>query len=478
LKEVAVSRTTKPKRKSRRLPPASGRAPSSKLSEADWQALSDELIRYHRRVRDVFMRREQRQWSMVYLCGQLSELERKTIEPMVLRLIGADRNAIRGLQQFIGQGTWSASALLERLQALTAEWLAHPEGVLIVDGSGFPKQGLHSAGVAYQYCDALGKVANCQEGVFAVYAGPAGATLVDARLYLPAEWFDEIHRPYWPKIGLSSDTTFHTEPALALAMVTELVARGQLPFRWVAADEHFGQNPGFLDGVAELGKWYFAEVPTTTHVWLRTPAVCRPGPSPLGQARPQPRLAPKAPRTVAVRDWSQALPAGRWRRYTIKEGSRGPMVATFAFERVTVVRDRLPGPRIWLVVRRSLGLEPEVKYYLSNAPATCSPVDLARLSGWRWPMETVLEEAKGEVGLDHYETRSWPGWHHHVAQSALAHLFLVRLQTVLKKSASADHPAGATVDCPSACSRHQPARSARAAALSPGAQSCRLSLAS
>jgi SRSO17 transposase len=128
-----------------------------------------------------------------------------------------------------------------------------------------------------------------------------------------------------------------------------------------------------------------------------------------------------------VRDWLSDLPVGRWHRYTIKEGSRGPMVAAFTFERVTVVQDRLPGPRVWLVVRRSLGPQAEVKYHLSNAPATCSPVDLARMSGWRWPIETVLEEAKGEVGLDHYETRTWPGWHHHVAQIALAHLFLVRL---------------------------------------------------
>jgi SRSO17 transposase len=426
----------------------------------------------------VFERREQRKWSMVYLCGQLSELERKTIEPMALQLLGVDHDAIRGLQQFIGQGTWSASSLLQRLQALAAEWLAHPEGVLIVDGSGFPKQGLHSVGVAYQYCDALGKVANCQEGVFAVYASPAGASLVDARLYLPAEWFDDIHRPYWPRIGLPNATTFHTEPALALEMITALVAQGQLPFRWITADEHFGQNQGFLDGVAALGKWYFAEVPTTTHVWLRTPAVCHPGPGPLGQVRPQPRVAPGAPRPVAVRDWLRDLPAGRWHRYTIKEGSRGPMVAAFTFVRVTLVRAGLPGPRVWLVVRRSLGLQPEVKYYLSNAPASCALVDLARLSGWRWPMETVLEEAKGEVGLDHYETRSWPGWHHHVAQSAMAHLFLVRLQILLKKSAGSDHPTGTPTDRAGAGGRHRPARSARPAALSPGAQSCCLSFAS
>jgi SRSO17 transposase len=464
-----VSRTPKPKRKSRRLPPASGRAPRSKLSEADWQALSDELIRYHRRVRDVFGRTEQRQWSIVYLCGQLSELERKTIEPMVLKLLGPDRNAIRGLQQFIGQGAWSADALLQRLQTLAAEWLAHPEGVLIVDGSGFPKQGLHSAGVAHQYCDVLGKVANCQEGVFAVYASPVGATLVDARLYLPAQWFDEMHRAYWPKISLPGKTLFQTEPALALAMITELVERGQLPFAWITADEHFGQIPGFLDGVAALGKWYFAEVPTTTRVWLRTPALCRPGPGPLGQPRPQPRVAPNAPRSVAVRDWLRDLPVGRWQRYTIKEGSRGPLVAAFAFERVTLVRDRLPGPRVWLVVRRSLGPPAEVKYYLSNAPASCAPADLARLSGWRWPIETVLEEAKGEVGLDHYETRTWPGWHHHVAQTALAHLFLVRLQTLLKKSTGLDSFAGTPVNRASARGRQRPARSARTAALSPRA---------
>jgi SRSO17 transposase len=481
-----VSRTAKPKRKGRRLPPASGRAPNSKLSEADWQALSDELIRYHQRVRDVFGRREQRRWSLVYLCGQLSELERKTIEPMVLKLIGPDRNAIRGLQQFIGRGAWSAAALLARLQALAAEWLGHPEGVLtrtcggagVVDGSGFPKQGLHSAGVAHQYCDALGKVANSQEGVFAVYASPTGATLVNARLYLPAEWFDEMHRAYWPRIGLPSETTFHTEPALGLDMITELVQRGQLPFAWITADEHFGQNPAFLDGVAALGKWYFAEVPTTLRVWLRTPRLCPPGPSPLGQVRSQSRVAPNSPQPTRVEDWLPKLPAGRWRRYTIKEGSRGPIRAAFAFERVTLVRDCLPGARVWLVVRRSLGLEPEVKYYLSNAPASCSPVDLARLSGWRWPIETVIEEAKGEVGLDHYETRTWPGWHHHVAQTGLAHLFLIRLKTLLKKSAGSDHFAGTPVSRAGARGRPRPARSARAGALSPGAQSCGLSFAS
>jgi SRSO17 transposase len=184
----------------------------------------------------------------------VSELERKTIEPMVLALLGADRTAVRGLQEFIGHGAWSAAALWARQQALAGEWLGHPQGVLIVDGSGFPKQGLHSVGVARQYCGALVKIANCQEGVFAVYASPAGASLVDARLYLPAEWLDDLHRPYWPTIGSASETTFQTEPAFALEMITQAVQRGQLPFAWVTPDEHFGQNPGFLDEVAALGQ--------------------------------------------------------------------------------------------------------------------------------------------------------------------------------------------------------------------------------
>jgi SRSO17 transposase len=115
------------------------------------------------------------------------------------------------------------------------------------------------------------------------------------------------------------------------------------------------------------------------------------------------------------------------------------MVAEFAFLRVTTVRDKLPGPRAWAVFRRGLEPQPELKFYLSNAPLTCAHYELAQLSGLRWPVETTLEEGKGEVGMDHYETRTWLGWHHHMAQTFLAHLFLMRLRLVFKKNARADH---------------------------------------
>ncbi len=143
-------------------------------------------------------------------------------------------------------------------------------------------------------------------------------------------------------------------------------------------------------------------------------------------------------RPQPVRDLAQHLPKAHWKRYTIQEGGKGPVVAEFAFLRVTMVRDELPGERVWLVIRKNFGVEPDVKFYVSNAPLTCALRDLVRLSGWRWPVETVLEEGKGEVGMDHYETRTWVGWYHHMAHVFLAHLFLVRQLLQFNKNSRAD----------------------------------------
>jgi SRSO17 transposase len=228
-------------------------------------------------------------------------------------------------------------------------------------------------------------------------------------------------------------------------MVRELVERGVVPFEWVTFDEHLGESPSLLDEIDALGKWYLAELPCNTRVWLRTPRVEPPGPGLLGRPRTRSRLAKNAPRARELRDLAASLPQSAWARYTFKEGSQGPMVAEFAFLRVTTVRDKLPGPRVWAMFRRRLDPQPELKFYLSNAPLTCAGYELAQLSGLRWPVETTLEEGKGEVGMDHYETRSWRGWHHHMAQTFLAHLFLMRLQLVFKKNARTDYRPSAPV---------------------------------
>jgi len=429
----------------RKQAPASIQPPKIKLISQDKEIMCQALVDYHRLFHDCFQRREQRQWSAFYLCGQLSNVERKTIEPMVLELLGPKRDVVRAVQQFIGQGQWAAEDLLHCLQAQVAETLGDSQGVLIVDGSGFPKQGDHSAGVARQYCGALGKIANCQEGAFAVYVSPHGYTFVDARLYLHADWFDTAHRRRWQACGIPKDTPFHTEPELALEMIQDLVERAVLPFQWVTCDEHFGQNPAFLDALAALGKWYFAEVPCDTRVWLRTPSIELPGRGPLGRPRTRPRVKLNAPRAQEVQALAAALPKSAWHTFLVQEGSKGPLRAEFAFLRVTTVRDRLPGPRVWAIFRRTVSAPREVKYYLSNAPTTCPPRQLANLSGLRWPVETALEEGKGEVGMDHYETRSWRGWYHHMAHTFIAHFFLLRMRLQFKKIPGTDDRTGTSL---------------------------------
>jgi SRSO17 transposase len=360
-----------------------------------------------------------------------------------------------------------------------AESLGEADGVVIFDGSGFPKQGTHSVGVAPQYCGALGKIANCQQGVFAAYVSRHGYTFLDRRLYMPEEWFDAAHAPLRQRYGVPADLRFRTEPHLALEMLHGLVERAAVPFRWVVADEHYGMIPAFLDGVAAEGKWYFAEVPTSTKAWVGEPQVEPPEARPQGRPRKHARVAAGTPRAEEVRQIAAQLPARAWRRYTIKEGSKGPIVADFACVRVTRARRGRPGLAGWLVLRRSLGEKREVKYFLSNAPASCPQATLVRVSGLRWPVETAIEEAKGELGMDHYETRTWRGWHHHMTQTFLAHHFLVQIRLRLKKSPGVDlGPSPGAVGGRAAAPPAERARGPRTGALLSGAQLRRLSLAS
>jgi SRSO17 transposase len=274
-------------------PPPSGQAPSENLARRDAQRLAAELSDYYTAYALLFARREQRQWAQLYLRGQLSDLERKSIEPMVLRERGKDLNAVRAVQQFIGAGAWEDDRILARHQQLVAEDLGEPDATAIIDGSGFPKKGAHSVGVQRQYCGALGKLANCQQGVFLAYASSRGYTFLDRRLYLPASWFDKAHAAKRKKCGVPKDLVFKTEPELGLEMLTKLKQRRVVPFAWVNADEHYGMNPDFLAGVARLDKWYFAEVPCTTMVWPEDVKILLAG---LGQAgnrkTGRPRSAP------------------------------------------------------------------------------------------------------------------------------------------------------------------------------------------
>jgi SRSO17 transposase len=413
--------------------PAPCPPPTCNLVPRDVEQFVDALAAYHAHFAPAFHRPEQVAWAGVYLNGLLGPEPRKTTERMALKQ-GVN---VRDLQHFIGQSTWATEPVIDRHQQLVAASLTHPDGVLLVDESGVLKQGSGSVGVAPQYCGAVGKVANCQVGVYLGYSSPRGYTLIDGRLYLPESWLAAEQAGARVRCSVPDDLAFQTKPELALWLVQQTVERGQLPFQWLAADALYGDTPAFLDGVAELGKWYFVEVACSTQVWWRHPEVAIPQWSGRGRRPTKVRLRYPYQHPRRVDAIVRRIPRRCWQRSLIKEGSKGPLICEFAFVRVSVVRDGLPGATVWLVIRRNLDAAHEVKFYLSNAPATCARQTLARMSSARWPIELCFAESKDEVGLDHYETRSWLGWHHHMTLVMLADHFLVGLRVQLQEVADA-----------------------------------------
>ncbi len=408
-------------------PPPSARPPLIGLTPAEVAGLHDELQAYHRAFAPLLRRAEQRHWALKYLEGQLLPLERKSIEPMADALEGGN---VQAMQQLIGLGAWDDDAVLAKHQQLVAETRGDPDtGVLIVDGCDFPKQGEHSVGVARQWCGPLGKVANCQTSVVACYVGARGYALVERRLYVHEDWFSEDYRARRVRCGVPADLPFQTRTELAWAMIAGLRERGALPFRWVTGDEHFGNTPVLLDQMAGAGLSYFMEVPHNVRVWATRPPTAVPVATGK-QGRPFTRLrrAPGAPAPVRVDALAAALPDSAWQVAQIREGSKGPLVAEVAFVRAVAVRDSLPGPGVWVVFRRALDADRELKAYLCNAAADTPPATLVWLLGLRWPVEQAIKEAKAELGLDHYEVRGWRGWHHHTTMTLLAQGFLVRLR--------------------------------------------------
>jgi SRSO17 transposase len=441
------------------LPPAHGLSPVRDRSVAEVSTLAEELVSYHQHFAPLFQRREQREWAALYLRGLLTaDVPRKNVEAMALRLLGAGPHAerqVRAVQQFVGEGQWDDEAILAEHQRLVQETLGDEEGVFIIDGSEFPKHGSHSVGVAPQWCGHTGKKDNCQAGVFLGYASRKGATLLDRRLYLPESWFEEDHQPLWRACRIPAAIPFQTKHELAAELVEKVIASGRITAQWVVCDEGYGDSPAFLERLAGTGLWYLAEVPRDTQVWPLLEAdgqTARPRPSswvpPQARSRKGPaprreRLHPSSPAKVPLEDLAKTWPASAWQRFRLLEGHKGPLVADFLALRAVLPRDRLPGPELWVVIRRKVsGPEdvPEWKFYLSNAPLGTPLATFVRVSGMRWPIETCFAECKGELGMDHYELRFWRGWHHHMTLVFLAHHFLVRWQQRLNQREGAPAP--------------------------------------
>ena len=307
-----------------------------------------------------------------------------------------------------------------RLQEYLSPRLGHPEAVWVLDGSDFPKQGRKSAGVARQYCGRLGKVANCQAGMFLAYVSPLGRALVEKQLYL-----------------LEDNRQYRSKTELALELLGRALARGRLKAEWVAGDDAFGMSPCFRDGLAALGMRYVLDVPAGFTVWPVEPEWTNPPYQGRGGLR-KPKLSDGQRRTMA--EGGAELPEEAWREITVAQGSQGPRAYMFSARRVRPTSRRKPGEIHWAIWRRNLdGSEP--RYYLSNAPGDTPLETLAYVGGSGWRIETEFETEKSDVGLDEYETRTWAGWHHHIALCLVAGAFLLTLQQAWGRKDAPDHQA-------------------------------------
>lgn len=370
-----------------------------------------------------FYRVEQRDHAREYLEGLLSDLHRKSVEPIAT----AHLQPRRPLQRFVGSGKWEDDPMRAELHRQVAQEIGDPDGVLALDGSAFPKKGIHSVGVARQWCGRLGKTDNCQVGVFISYHGRGSFTLLDGELYLPHEW--TRRRARLDKCHVPQETGFRTKIEIALELLDLVSPR--VPHRWVTGDDEFGRPAWFRRALRHRKETYLLEVPSDT--LIRDLEGVPPAPVP-GQKGPRPKVP-----FVHVADWAKIQAPGVWSRVLVRDGEKGPLEVDVITTRVRAKNEQKIGPRELLVIVRTLEKNPEIRYYLSNADATTSRETLARVAGSRHSIEECFEISKDDLGMDHYEVRSWVGWRHHMTMSFLAHWFLTLEQRLVGEKNTGPH---------------------------------------
>jgi SRSO17 transposase len=409
------------------------------MTSSEVRAAAGELVSLHQRFAPLFGRKEAIAQSLVYLKGLLLASGRKSAEPMALSFgqpdeDGISQNQVLALQRFLTYSPWEARDVEQEIQAVFADrlvsstpnWSIGTVGVL--DESGFVKKGTKSVGVKRQYCGRVGKKENCQVGVFWVGVTPTGSALLEHQLYLPKEWVMDAKRR--KQAGVPKEITFQTKPQIGIALLRRLREQDSVSFDWITADEAYGQNGAFLDELEALGQRYVVEVPKNITVWTADPQTQVPPHSGKGR-RP---TRPKWDHLRRVDAVAESVPASAWQVLQLRQGTKGPLAFAFARVRVWAVRHEKPGPACWLLLRRSLEEDAEVKYYLSNA-AEDEPLEtMALVTGTRYRVEEFLEEGKSYLGMAQYEARAWKSWHHHMSLVGLAHLFVTLTRLQLKKN--------------------------------------------
>jgi SRSO17 transposase len=377
----------------------------------------DRLSRWLQPFEDAFGHVAQRGAFRRYLVGLLSDSRRKSMSAMLARV--SDPGTYQAFQHFITDAPWTAEHVWRRLRATIPD----REGVLILDGTSFPKQGAHSVGVARQYCGTLGKIANCQVAVTVALWTGARAWMLGASLYLPEAWLTPAQRQ---RARIPATVLFQEKWRLALTLLRQVRTSG-ITVTAVLGDAEFGDNATLRRALHRAKLPYALGVSSTLTVFRGTPALTEPAPL-VGKGRPRTRrLLAAGVESLAVSALAAAQPAKAWRIVTWRNGTNRPWRARFWAHRVTPAhdwRERRVAPEVWLLCERDLGTTPRTKYHLVHLPATASLKALVRLAHQRWAIEQQYQELKDELGLDHFEGRSLAGWQRHVVLTALAYAWL------------------------------------------------------
>jgi SRSO17 transposase len=369
----------------------------------DWRNSLEELKSF---VGPAFRRVEQRRTADAFLDGLLSGVERKT-GWMLSEEAGFDKPY--RVQSLLGRSSWSADALCERVRRYAIDTLSAPDGVLVVDETGFLKKGKHSVGVSRQYSGTAGRIENCQIGVFAAYASRWGHALIDRQLYLPKVWAQDPDRR--AKAHILQDVEFATKPQMARAMVSRLLDEG-IPCAFVLADAVYGSDSGFRRMLEQRGQPYVLAVRSTHTLRLVEEG----------------HLIQTDPATL-----TEELETEAWQPLAAGEGAKGPRLYEWA--RLPIGKQTKDGCIKWVLARKSRHDPGSIAYYFAYAPADTTLAKLAAAAGLRWTIEECFLRAKDDLGLDHCEARSWHGWHRHMSLVMAAAAFLAKLSAEQRRSA-------------------------------------------
>ena len=387
--------------------------------------IKPQLTRFLHQFDDCFGRVTTRRYLDLYVEWQLSNLQRKSIEPMADAVVEPPRN----LQQFLSLFRWDQFAVRDRLQQYIARRHGHQHSVGVIDETSFVKKGHKTACVQRQYCGAVGKKENCVVSVHLGYATPEFHTMLDGELYLPEQTW-HADRIRCRQAGIPEGIVYRPKWLIALEQYQRAIANG-LRFSWLTFDEHYGSKVPFLRALDGFGQNYVAEVPVNFTAWTKRPTVLHREPAghkKRGRKKRYPRLKVKNNPSVEVRNilrYSARMRPAKWRTYHVKDGTKGPMV--WQAKRILVHltdENGLPtGPHHLLVARNALNHN-EVKYFISNAPEQTAVEILLRVAFTRWTIERIFEDSKSELGMDHFEVRKFLSIQRHLILSCLSHVFL------------------------------------------------------